>query len=162
MLRVQSNPRLLPTVLTVFVAVIGPLILPVLLVGCSSEAKNSTSTSVNTTTQLQVSKPRIKETPTTVTVRLSPASDKSSSSVNGPDRAAIVDASRQTIECLKLEDKRSLSIKQTPGGGCEVLYRKTGQTTSIASAEHELSVCDRTVESVKGNLEKAGFSCVGK
>ncbi len=71
-------------------------------------------------------------------------------------------AGGKTVECSNAEDKRSLAIKQTPAGGCEVLYRKTGQTSSIASAEHELSRCDGAVENVKANLEKAGFTCVNK
>jgi hypothetical protein len=130
--------------------------------GCSANTKNPTPAAVGGTDQSLMSRPSIRETPSIVTVHSSPSSSQSILSTKVSIRAEPSTESGKLIDCSKSEDKRSLSIRETPVGGCEVLYRKTGQTASIANAEHALSVCERVVANVKANLERVGFTCVAK
>jgi hypothetical protein len=64
-----------------------------------------------------------------------------------------------SITCKNGGDTRTLTKKDMEGGGCEVMYNKGGEDKSIAQAKNDVSYCDKTMEKVKDNLTKSGFTC---
>jgi hypothetical protein len=62
-------------------------------------------------------------------------------------------------KCEKKGDVRKLSVKSTPEGGCELLYSKSGQKTSIAKSAYHTGHCEKVFEKTKANLEKGGYAC---
>jgi hypothetical protein len=61
-----------------------------------------------------------------------------------------------TTECTSGEDKRTIEIKTTDKG-CEVMYTKQGNTSSVANGGQQK--CEAVVNKIKTNLTGAGFTC---
>jgi len=65
-----------------------------------------------------------------------------------------------SVSCSKEKDHRKIqSMKKAIGTGCEVSYSKYGESKVIGSAMNDMDYCKALVERVKGNLEKASFTC---
>jgi len=80
-----------------------------------------------------------------------------SSSKKDAKAATTTDASAKTT-CKKGKEERTLEVV-AKGNGCEVNYTKAGETTHPASSVHGTDHCNKTVTKIKGNLEKAGYTC---
>lgn len=63
-----------------------------------------------------------------------------------------------TIECVANEDKRVITVADK-NPGCEVIYEKAGASSSVASAQHDMSYCTQVQEKMKAKFEAAGFTC---
>ncbi len=66
--------------------------------------------------------------------------------------------SAQALTCNSGSDKRMIEVK-SEDGGCEVLYTKNGETSSIASAKYDLGYCSKIQDRIVTNLTNAGFKC---
>lgn len=64
----------------------------------------------------------------------------------------------ETVTCKLGGDTRTIGIKSVDEG-CEVIYTKFGESTSIASGSKGSGHCANVVTKVKDNLQNAGFSC---
>lgn len=137
----------------------------ILAVGCAHSAKSASpeaagnaNAAATQNSAAPAAKPAVKESQTTVTVHNeSKKSDKKKAEKSKP--AATGEAPTGGYLCASGGDERKLALKSTPSGGCEVLYTKAGNTTSIAHADHETSYCEKALEKTKANLEKAGYNC---
>jgi hypothetical protein len=65
----------------------------------------------------------------------------------------------KVITCTSGTDERTLRNERREGGGCEVLYTKSGKESSVASARLETEYCDAGLAQIKSTLEAAGFKC---
>jgi len=135
--------------------------------GCSHATKNESAADASPSVaapeappaaHAPAAKPAVKETQTTVTVHTD-AKKGEKKKAEKAKPAALGEAPTGGYLCTSGGDERKLALKSTPSGGCEVLYTKAGNTTSIAHADHETSYCEKTLEKTKANLEKAGYNC---
>jgi hypothetical protein len=74
------------------------------------------------------------------------------------EAAKATPASDMKMECDKKSDKRMLEVRPKEKG-CELAYTKNGQEAVVASSQYSNAHCKATMEKIKGNLEKAGFTC---
>lgn len=63
-----------------------------------------------------------------------------------------------SVECTLGSEKRQIEIRPD-GSGCQVAYTKGGEESIVANAKHDVSYCEQTLDKIKGNLEKAGYTC---
>jgi hypothetical protein len=63
------------------------------------------------------------------------------------------------VLCKQNTDERKLANRALKDGGCEVVYSKFGQSTSVATSQNGTEHCQRIVEKMKGNLTASGFQC---
>jgi hypothetical protein len=63
-----------------------------------------------------------------------------------------------SVNCTNKNETRTIAIV-AKDPGCETVYSKGGNVQSIANAKSDLSYCDKKLNQVKSNLEKAGWVC---
>jgi hypothetical protein len=63
-----------------------------------------------------------------------------------------------TITCKSKQELRVLTNRPVDKG-CEVLYDRNGEQSVAASAKSDPTHCDKVADRIRGNLERAGFSC---
>jgi len=66
---------------------------------------------------------------------------------------------KKNVHCRFVQDERVIKIRPLVPKGCEVLYTKYGKTEIKGTAVNELEVCDRVLNKIAGNLNRAGFIC---
>jgi hypothetical protein len=84
----------------------------------------------------------------------SPAPSTSASSSTPTPSTANLD--RTT--CTQNADVRTLEIKKTEAGGCDLLYTKFGTEKSVASSAGK-KYCAEVREKISANLTRSGFKC---
>jgi len=62
------------------------------------------------------------------------------------------------VTCVYGSTKREIAITKKDDG-CAVTYSKDGNTSEIASGSATSSKCTDVQSTVRGNLEKAGYTC---
>lgn len=77
----------------------------------------------------------------------------------GAAKKAMKKMSSSEASCELKNDKRTIAVQETASGGCEVIYSKFGDSTSVASGSKGSSHCEGVVTKIKENLENAGFKC---
>jgi hypothetical protein len=112
--------------------------LTVVTVGCSSAPKKQAA-----------AKP-----PTVKAVSLDPK-DKSAEAA---PKSTVEAANEPTVTCVYGSTKREISVL-VKDGGCTVTYAKDGNTSEIATGSATSSKCADVQKVVRGNLEKAGYTC---
>lgn len=138
--------------------------LVVCCVGCSHAAKSDSADQTKAAAAQpaagagSAAKPTVKETQATVTVHTEAKKGRKEKAAKSAP-AATGEVPTGGFICALGGDERKLAVKSTPSGGCEVLYTKAGNTTSIAHADHETGYCEKALEKTKANLEKAGYNC---
>lgn len=68
-------------------------------------------------------------------------------------------SSGTSVICSWQKDLRELHHVARANGGCEVIYKKQGEDKVIAQAKRDISYCQKILNNVRGNLERAGFKC---
>lgn len=63
------------------------------------------------------------------------------------------------MSCQNGTDSRFVRIETASPKECKVLYSKWGSTESVATSSSGSEHCEKTVDKIKGNLEKAGYKC---
>lgn len=63
------------------------------------------------------------------------------------------------VTCTSGKDVRTIGVKALESGGCEVMYTKFGEATSVASGSKGSDHCSSVVTKIKDNLQNAGFKC---
>lgn len=61
--------------------------------------------------------------------------------------------------CTLGEDIRRIENINTLEGGCQLDYEKSGKVKTVATAREGSEFCQRVLERIQANLEKAGFVC---
>lgn len=74
------------------------------------------------------------------------------------DAKAKVAAAAGDVTCTSGKDSRTIGVKAVDAG-CEVVYTKFGETSSVASASSGSEHCANVVSKIKDNLSNAGFKC---
>lgn len=63
------------------------------------------------------------------------------------------------VECSNQKDVRSLMVKKTTTGGCELMYKKFGSEKMVASSGISSKYCEQVSKKIQTNLSRSGFSC---
>jgi hypothetical protein len=100
-----------------------------------------------------------KETTTTATTKKEASKKSEAKKETQPAKKAEASAPAGAVQCTSGSDTRILDLKSTDSGGCELLYTKMGNTSTIASQGNGSDKCNEVKERVKGNLVAAGFTC---
>jgi hypothetical protein len=64
----------------------------------------------------------------------------------------------EAVSCTQGKEARRLEA-QTKEAGCRLFYTKSGKTSEIAQSRNTVDLCLKTLQQVRGNLEKAGYKC---
>lgn len=111
-----------------------------LMLGACSSSKKSTN-DATTTTEAQAEK----------------AADKAKETADKTEKAANEGVSVEAT-CKLGGDTRTIGVKSVDKG-CEVIYTKFGESTSVASGSQGSDHCANVVTKIKENLQNAGFTC---
>ncbi|MBN8536635.1 MAG: hypothetical protein J0M15_06250 [Deltaproteobacteria bacterium] len=63
------------------------------------------------------------------------------------------------VTCKSGSEVRTLEVKAGGQKACEVLYTKSGESKSIASAISDTAFCNNVTQKVSKNLQAAGYKC---
>jgi hypothetical protein len=64
----------------------------------------------------------------------------------------------RSVFCRSGGETRKL-VSEISEKSCEVIYERNGEKTVAASAQNDPTHCEKVVDRIRGNLEKAGFKC---
>lgn len=110
---------------------------------CSSSKKNSEDAKSSTEAQAE---------------QTADKKDKDTSDKADKAKGDSAEGLSEKVTCKLGGDTRTIGIKSVDEG-CEVIYTKFGESTSIASGSKGSSHCANVVTKVRDNLQNAGFSC---
>jgi hypothetical protein len=103
------------------------------------------------------SKKEMKDAQEKVETKADQAADKAKETAK--DAKAKIQNAVAEKKCTLGKDVRTISVKALDAGGCEVIYNKFGEDTSIASGSKGSEHCASVVSKVADNLQNAGFKC---
>jgi len=90
-----------------------------------------------------------------VTTEVKKGADKAKATFSSKKTVAGID----TVTCKIDGDTRVIEVAKFEKAGCEVFYTKMGNKESKASAAWDVAYCQSVADRMRGNLEKAGFTC---
>lgn len=157
-----SIQKIIPAKITVARITITRIIFAVLftlgLNACSSKEKDkeTVATPVKAETPTEV-EPKAVDATAKAPAKKS-AKNKNSAKTAGEPTESTAPGAAGVITCKSGADTRIIENKDS-GSGCEVVYTKNDQPTSIASANNDKSYCSAVADKVKNNLTAAGFNC---
>ena len=114
------------------------LVIAGLTVGCSSSKKASDGSAES---------------------KASEAAGKMTKSGKATKSTKMAKTKASDVICTMKKDVRSLKVVSKDPKGCELIYGKHGSEKAVAQSAHGTGHCNKVQSSMKGNLEKAGFSC---
>lgn len=82
--------------------------------------------------------------------------DAKDAAQTGKDKAKAALEGETT--CKNGQDVRTIGVSAS-GEGCEVMYTKFNESTSVASGSKGSDHCSNVVSKIKENLQNAGFKC---
>lgn len=117
------------------------LALAALFVGCASKTKQAEMTTA---------------APAAATTGKAPAN----ATPAGPAPGAQA-ADKDQLACTRGQESRTVKIERLTPKGCKVWYSSFGTTDPVAWSTQGGAHCESVSKKIQGNLEAAGFACVG-
>jgi hypothetical protein len=84
-----------------------------------------------------------------------------SSDATSSEFGTITGTEKSSVTCTNKGDTRTIKVLNVEGGGCGVVYNKSGADKTVAMAKNSLDHCDNVSNKIKTNLEGAGYDCGG-
>ncbi len=75
------------------------------------------------------------------------------------DKTLAASEGQGKVTCTSGSEVRTLEVKAGGQKACEVLYTKSGESKSIASAISDTAFCNSVTQKVSKNLQAAGYKC---
>lgn len=73
-------------------------------------------------------------------------------------QATVAEVPTEYVLCRNKKIVRTIRIEKQENGECATIYTKAGQDRDVGGGKW-IESCEKIVENIKGNLEKAGWTC---